>query len=77
MVVLRDGRLVTGDEAGSVLMWHVDRPDDAAVRLGGCARAVRVLAALADGRVVSGDDEDLLIWDPVTPEVVGPTGSAG
>ena len=83
LAVLRDGRVVSGGDDGRIRMWN---PAPELVRyrwpsgalatgtLAGLARhrgRVRALAVLPDGRLVSGGNDWMRIWD-VTPAHVAP-----
>jgi WD40 repeat protein len=68
VAVLADGRVVTGDGGGRVLIWDPARPGADPVELGSHHGGVTAVAVLADGRVVTGGgDRRVLIWDPARP----------
>lgn len=61
LAVLPDGRLVSGQDDGSIRVWTLD--GGAAELLEGHTDWVRVLLALPDGRVASGsDDGSVRVW---------------
>ena len=63
-------RLLACDDPGPVLQWTTRRASPALIlELGRYEGAVRALAVLPDGRVVSGggDNGRVLIWDPADP----------
>jgi WD40 repeat protein len=64
--VLPDGRVVTGIGIGGgrVLVWDPDEPGGGPVELGHHGQAVRAVAVLPDGRVVTGGADDRVrMWD--------------
>ena len=66
VAVLPDGRVITGGDAGRVLMWDPARPGAGPAELGCHGGTVRAAAMLADRRVVTGGaDRRVLVWDPV------------
>ena len=68
MAALPDGRVVTGDNSGRVLVWDPTRPGADPVGLGRHADGVTAVGALPDGQVVTGDDRGrVLVWDPADP----------
>ena len=68
LAVLSDGRVVSGDDDGAVLVWDPVTPGADPVQLGRHDNKVQAMAVLPDGQVVSGDkDGRLLVWDPATP----------
>ena len=68
LVVLPDGRVVSGGKDGRVLVWDPSQPGSGPVQVGGHDSWVRAVAGLADGRVVSsGADGWVLVWDPSRP----------
>ena len=70
VAVLPDGRVVTGDEEGRVLVWDPAEPGAGPAELGRHEGAVRAVAVLPDGRVVTGGFDDggrVLVWDPAEP----------
>ena len=74
IALLADGRLVTSQADGRVLVWNPATPGASPVEVGRHDGAVRALAVLADGRLVTGGaDGRVLVWDPAGPSV----GSAG
>ena len=67
MAVLPDGRVVSDDADGRVLVWDPAAPGTGPVELGRHDDSVWAVAVLPDGRVVSGGiDERVLIWDVTT-----------
>jgi WD40 repeat protein len=72
--VLLDGRMASGSGSGGrVLVWDPDDRGTAPVQLGrhddgGTAMGVTAMAALPDGRIVTGGwDRRVLAWDPDDP----------
>ena len=60
-------RLLASDDPGPVLLWTTRRASPALVlELGRDESGVRVVAVLADGRVVTGGVR-VLVWDPAEP----------
>ena len=73
LVVLPDGKVISGGDDGRVLVWDPTRPGTGHAELGTHDGPVGALAVLSNGQVVSGGaDRRVLIWDPVRPET-GPT----
>ena len=70
--VLPDGRVVTGEDRGLLLVWDPGRPEAGPTELGHLDSSASHRGT-ADGRVVtSGDYGPLLVWDPRRPGA-GPT----
>ena len=58
-------RQLASDDPGPVLQWTTRRASPGLIlELGRHDRAVNAVAALPDGRVASGDDGRVLVWDP-------------
>jgi WD40 repeat protein len=65
LAVLPDGRVVSGDARGRLLLWNPAAPAESPVELAsGPGPAVTALATLPDGRIVSGSDELVKVWNP-------------
>ena len=64
--MLPDGRVVTGGDGGRVLVWDPGAAQRGPVELGRHDGAVRAVAVLPDGRVVTGGGAvgRVLVWDP-------------
>ncbi|GAB3843311.1 WD40 repeat domain-containing protein [Dactylosporangium cerinum] len=63
--VLPDGRVVSGDHDGRLLLWDARRPEAEPEEIGQQPGGVGGVAVLPDGRVVSGGhDGRVLLWDP-------------
>jgi len=54
------------DVGGRVLVWNPDRPGSEPVELGRGEYGVEAVAALADGRIATGNGR-VLVWDPDRP----------
>ena len=72
MLVLDDGRVVTGGSApssgGGLLLWDKVGADAHSIELGRDDAGINTITALADGRLVTGSQEGFLrIWDPAHP----------
>ena len=68
VVVLADGRVVTGGADGQILAWDPAHPGATPAEVGRHRGAVYAMAVLADGRVVTGGaDGQILAWDPAHP----------
>jgi WD40 repeat protein len=68
LAVLSDGRVVSGDADGWVLVWDPATPGAGPVEFGHHDSAVAAVVVLPDGRVVSDDaDGRLLVWEPTSP----------
>ena len=66
VIVGDDGRVITSEGDGQVLMWAPARPGTRPVDLGRDRSPVKAVAALENGQVVTGSD-DLRVWDPDRP----------
>lgn len=65
LILLADGRLVTGNNAGGVSIWDPNDPQLTDSLYSGHTDAVRGLLELADGRIVSASDDDSVrVWNP-------------
>ena len=68
VAVLPDGRVVSGEASGEVLVWEPANPGADPTELGRHAAGLSALAVLPDGRVASsGYGGRVLAWDPANP----------
>ncbi len=64
VAVLPDGRVVTGDDDGRVLVWDPAEPGAGPAELGRHEVGVGAVAVLPDGRVITGGyDDRVRLWD--------------
>ena len=67
--LLEDGRLLSGDWAGEMLLWNGDN-GDLLQRFAGHSGSVGGAELLSDGRFLSWDDNSLRLWDAESGEQI-------
>lgn len=68
MLLLSDGRVISGYQDGRIHIWNPNDANDFDIEYTGHTDTIWTFFELADGRIVSGsEDSKLHIWDPTCP----------